>query len=473
MPDRPKVSPYNFVPLAGRPERSPYPGIDRLAPDGYSGTLACELEAVTRLFTADHRNAKRVDAGGGKQRTLFRFLRSEAPEAHPILQGSSLRGMVRSVYEAATNSCLPLAAVTGTSLKAGQKVEYRFTDLGEHQRCRSAKELCPACRLFGVIEGDEVHARGRVAFSDAVLAAEDKLETTDVPLAELSGPKPHHGGIYGKDGTPDGPIAGRKLYYHHEPRSSETATRSFRANDIAEYAPPGARFRFSVSFQNLTLQELGDLRHCLALEPNLGHKIGMAKPLGFGSCIVRLRESECAVHRGGGRYRQWRAAPQKLADLSLEPGPFPEPLRELLRIDKHERGIVGYLGWRGYQGARLDRDGRYVFPQQAPPRPRRSSSAAEEPRSAVENKPLAGALASAFKQTQKKPGARSPAKIRRGEKIKVLVTAREGDECVLLVKKTGQKELRFRPQAPWHIGQTYNVKVKALDNEGRVAEVTL
>ncbi len=461
----PKVSPYNFVPLEeASPARSPYPGLDRLGSDHLSGTLVCDLEVQTPLFTADHRTARRVSAGGGRDRTLFRFLRDSA--GRPMVQGTSLKGMVRSVYEAATNSCLPLAAVAGISSKAGRKVGYRYAELGAHAVCQKPEKLCPACRLFGVIHGEDIHARSRVTFSDTVLAVGD-LEASRLFLAELSGPKPHHHGIYGKAGSAGGPIAGRKLFYHHDPRKyGEESKRSPRANDVAEVAPRGAVFRFRVDFHNLSLQELADFRHCLELEPDLGHKLGMAKPLGFGSCSIVVLEQDSEVHQGGGRYRRLGAAALELADLDLQPGRFPAALQKLLRRDKQLGEDVGYRGWKGYAGVRLDGDGKYVRPPARAPR---------GPAPAAQPAPFAAtSMAAAFEELRDKERAKKkPAPLRVGEKIPVEVTGKEGGELLLRVRSTGQEGLRFRGPARWRVGRAYSVRVKALAADGSVAAVQI
>ena len=49
-------------------------------------------------------------------------------------------------------------------------------------------------------------------------------------------------------------------------------------------------FTFTISFENLTEKEYGLLLLTLELEPELGHKIGMGKPLGLGSCIIKVKE---------------------------------------------------------------------------------------------------------------------------------------------------------------------------------------
>ena len=65
---------------------------------GLTGRIECSLEAITPLFVSDSEGV----TGNDKHRT-YRFYRRNGALAIP---GSSLRGMVRGLFEAATNSCM-------------------------------------------------------------------------------------------------------------------------------------------------------------------------------------------------------------------------------------------------------------------------------------------------------------------------------------------------------------------------------
>jgi len=99
------LNPYNFVrPLDGpRPKghvlgNCPPPPHDRYVPDLLTGRITCEVTAVTPLFISD---AHGIEGRVGEHRT-FRFFEYEG---RPAIPASSLRGMIRSVFEAVTNSC--------------------------------------------------------------------------------------------------------------------------------------------------------------------------------------------------------------------------------------------------------------------------------------------------------------------------------------------------------------------------------
>ncbi len=93
---------------AGYKQSSPDPNtvalLGRCAPPthdryvGLTGRIECSLEAITPLFVSDSEGV----TGNDKHRT-YRFYRRNGALAIP---GSSLRGMVRGLFEAATNSCM-------------------------------------------------------------------------------------------------------------------------------------------------------------------------------------------------------------------------------------------------------------------------------------------------------------------------------------------------------------------------------
>lgn len=108
-------NPYNFVrplpdfvPLADEPEalllgRCELPPHDRAV--GLSGRLACVVETCSATFVTDsHQVEKHAD---NEQHRTYRFHREvdRTGAEVPAIPSSTLRGVVRSAFEAATNSC--------------------------------------------------------------------------------------------------------------------------------------------------------------------------------------------------------------------------------------------------------------------------------------------------------------------------------------------------------------------------------
>lgn len=106
------VNPYNFIPFESEPERQPldswYPDPEKLL----SGWLDVEIRLKTPLIipgsvpiqTEHVGNQPLTDGEEEKKHNTYGFYHLDGK---PAIPGSSLRGMLRSLYEAASNSCLP------------------------------------------------------------------------------------------------------------------------------------------------------------------------------------------------------------------------------------------------------------------------------------------------------------------------------------------------------------------------------
>lgn len=105
------INPYNFIPFEGEPERRPL--------DAYysepleSGWIDVRLTVRTPLIIPNGAEYNKIPIQyQNKKGKLVTAERKEysffhLPDGRPAIPGSSLRGMLRSVYEAASNSCLP------------------------------------------------------------------------------------------------------------------------------------------------------------------------------------------------------------------------------------------------------------------------------------------------------------------------------------------------------------------------------
>lgn len=155
--------------------------------------------------------------------------------------------------------------------------------------------LCPACRLFGTTT-----YKGRVRFGFAEIIGEPKwLMDEDengnriltLPLLE----KPRPTWSMPKE-TPN--VPGRKFYVHHnrwkrikENSDEETLEETLTENNrTVEPLDGGNGFKFEVFFENLKPWELGLLIYSIELQDGLAHKIGMAKPFGFGSVKIDVKD---------------------------------------------------------------------------------------------------------------------------------------------------------------------------------------
>ncbi|MGY0615623.1 TIGR03986 family type III CRISPR-associated RAMP protein [Vibrio sp. FJH11] len=185
---------------------------------------------------------------------------------------------------------------------------------------RNDNLLSPAEALFGHLNKDE-GLKGRITFSDGLAQSMPSL-SKGVVLKKLDSPKPPSPSMYFSGAT--GYIAkndlvqkkptanGRKVYLHHEQefekhgydKSANWRTRLFEQSDREQpkknqhlktnLINPGAKFYYTVDFENLNTAELTLLK--TALDPNSAltdHelkpeekalvKLGLGKPLGLGS----------------------------------------------------------------------------------------------------------------------------------------------------------------------------------------------
>jgi hypothetical protein len=456
-------NPYNFVSLpAAGPERGPYPGLDRLGDEAYSGVLVCDLEAVTRLFTAGQQQAKPWP-GATREQRIFPFLKNS--NGDPILQATSLKGMIRSVFEAAFPSCLPLVATAGVSQKGGTNVPFSLTlPAGyDHESCNGLENLCPACRLFGIAQGQDVHAQGRVLFSDAVLTV-GELQQEEVKLSELSSPKPASA-IYSKGGE----IRGRKFYYHHDPALQPGVDQlGDRSNAISEHAPPKTVFRFTLRFENLTRTELSRLIACLTLDEKHAHKLGLAKPLGYGSCKISLCKDGSSVAKGGSRYQSWnaKAEPFEESQWRIEEGWPPAELERLLRVEREGVTQTGYPPLKEYKDLDIDEDGLF-FTTTAPTRQR----AAAPPPSRLDPSGPPKSLFEMIDLVAEPVKAPTPPPKDR-KKATLEVVRHEAGQFILRDPETGQEEIACKDRGyGWQVGGTYKVRIVKTAKDGRILEI--
>lgn len=182
-------------------------------------------------------------------------------------------------------------------------------------KCCAYSALCPACRVFGWVS-DEAPAdlavpvayAGRVRFSHGKLTY--SAGTFNATLAILSSPKPTTTRFYLKpaddkeplrDGQEDQQVdysirancrlRGRKFYRHHgDQLSRQDYERADNQRDdqnrsVREVQGAGSTFEFTVEFENLAAVELGALLWTLEMD-GWNHRLGMGKPLGFGSAKI-------------------------------------------------------------------------------------------------------------------------------------------------------------------------------------------
>ena len=186
----------------------------------------------------------------------------------------------------------------------------------EHNKCNDKNELCPACRLFGMIGKNGANV-GRLRFTDTYDGENIKFES-EITLPILGTPRisatefylerPNNEAkmwnydyymddypkikINGRSVTQykpipyDAKLRGRKVYWHgkwsgdsKEPSNMNCTVRPLKA---------GVKFKFKVYFEKLTDEELKNLIFALRLNGEGLQKIGKGKPIGMGDIKIDI-----------------------------------------------------------------------------------------------------------------------------------------------------------------------------------------
>ena len=310
------------------------------------------------------------------------------PPAEPVIPGSEIRGAVRSVYEAAFNGCLSSLSEDLALDRGSEKTKKTIKGLlkanGGYQPC-SDKDLCPACQIFGIVEkaqGSHTFAYGsKVRITDAKLINPEENKQTlfgkPIILPELGQPRPstvefYTKSPYEKEETinrqgywtydykrkfEDGKVVakqtldanqpelrGRKYYWH----SCVNLEKYKYFNDVSAMKqrirpmiPQDTKpiFSFRVYFEQMSKQQLSCLKWALDFgDPACAHKLGRAKPLGFGS--VRLSVDRLSLREISRDTGQWQLKQLKPEAFCTEPVPSNAALKTLQLMANWEKKPV-------------------------------------------------------------------------------------------------------------------------------------
>jgi CRISPR/Cas system CSM-associated protein Csm3 (group 7 of RAMP superfamily) len=281
------MNPYDFVPLADEVRREAPLMHHRF--QQHIGTIRCRLTALTPIFIAA------TQAAGNPQRFITCHYTNQ-----PVIPGSSLKGVIRSVAEAVSPSCIGLS---GELFDNRGRLESRYRNKLDNtfETCKSAARLCPSCRLFGMVSSQS-HFLGKLGIGEARTQKGQFKKASQMILKPLMSPHPDHTAFY----LPNHRVAGRKFYFHHfAPKTTIQQTNSTRTiyplEGLDSDGHPQTIFEFDVSFSNLTAEEYAVLLLALFLTDAMRHKLGGGKPHGLGS--VQIEPIEMRPVDGSQRYK--------------------------------------------------------------------------------------------------------------------------------------------------------------------------
>ena len=256
--------PYALVPF---PRQRPFLkapiGHHRYAPNCYHGTLYLTLKVLTALHVSTGVTALGSDVGS---RVPLIKTMVQGKDKQLLIQGSSLKGCVRAIYEAITNSTL--AVITS---------RYRQKMPRDRLPCRSKESLDPASQVFGALDW-----QGLVHFTDAIC---ESTQSVTGFMPSLYRPRPDERDAYfnGKQ------AAGRK-FYRHAVKAVDGGSRG----TPVQQAGTEFTFKTELHFKNLTEAQLGTLLVALGQDPQypMALKLGGGKPVGLGTVQVTIPKLE-------------------------------------------------------------------------------------------------------------------------------------------------------------------------------------
>ena len=295
-------------------------------------TLGSEAIEQWRELIADYR-AIHVDETGPSAMPGCVFSRHiTAPRNEEVLQDGDLAYAVLGKQGSGWSVKELYPVMISRKLHARSPLEALPPSL---QPAKTLVELSPADRVFGWVsqqsgKRDDVPAyRGQVAIGPVECTDDNAVEPVGgpegLPLAILGQPKPHQGRFYAgnsqgraqvEGGTKadrgyNGRLRGPKAYPHHrdlandhwsaEPEDDGTAApgrfrehlryggeRDSQNRSIRGWVRKGTLFTFQLRVTNLSRIELGALAWLLGLPEGHFLRLGLGKPLGFGSVRAEL-----------------------------------------------------------------------------------------------------------------------------------------------------------------------------------------
>ena len=255
--------PFDFVPLPRRVNKEHPIGHDRYRETNThtTGKVIGTITALSPIYIG----SGLIDIGQDVEliKTAVRT------RGNIVIPGSSLKGAIRSVVEAISESCI---------CKVSRDTRHAMPR--DFSECRQKDRLCVSCRMFGAMG-----FQSNIAIQDAP-RIEGQIVTKYVP--ELYRPRQQRR-IRN--------IPGRKFYKHGEVAIGETPI---------EACEEASGFRFVVQVDNLTQAEWG--LFLTALGHNSAHpfelKIGGVKPVCFGSIHIDIDEVQ-VEEQNQQRYLDW------------------------------------------------------------------------------------------------------------------------------------------------------------------------
>lgn len=235
----------------------------------YQGYIAIALLALEPVHVGAGVSVLGTDVGSSEP--LVRLMTQQA-DGTLIIPGTSIKGCLRSMYEAVTPSTLGVAS--GASEQGSRN--DKLAPFKPSQYKWNAPEICPASQVFGAMG-----YQGLVSVADGVCDSPAEIGT--IPI------------LYSPDSVSAGDTLPRKFYRALHVRDLQAGEEPKTA--AIQQAAVGATFTTQLRFKNLSLEALGILLVVLGQDESLplSLKLGAAKGYGFGT--MRASVTAAAVFK--------------------------------------------------------------------------------------------------------------------------------------------------------------------------------
>lgn len=313
--------PYKFVPF-NQTKRSETVVHNKFVSGTFSGKFKITIKTLTPIhISASIKNIENKEL-------INKFIRTDGKI---VIPGSSLKGMIRSIFEA-ISSCTP-------SLPNNTKALESALPNKKEDKCDDSKNLCPSCSVFGMAH-ESVGYKSKIVFSQFNLKNQrpDSFENiklpafkapfsdyprykenynpTNKPKCFMNVPKGYgNERIYYADlldneekydtftkseyfklieGNYDRSIKfrGRKFYLHNIDGWKNLIVQNKGKFEKYEMIKKGQEFNGFITFENLSEEELSILALVFSFGSgdNFKYKLGYAKPAYFGSVDINVDE---------------------------------------------------------------------------------------------------------------------------------------------------------------------------------------
>jgi CRISPR/Cas system CSM-associated protein Csm3 (group 7 of RAMP superfamily) len=243
--------PFFYIDLSGKVDRTPFASLEVI--EGLTGRLNLQVQVVSDyLFVG----SGSYDFRERDKLVYYTFFRSNGKITIP---GTTIKGAVRSVAEAISNSCVSQIGKREKRPTSHEKCEFKSE--------RNKINLCPTCKIFGT-----TGYSGRVRFSDSL---SEKSELEIIKIGELFSPRL---------------VQARRKFYQNKKFQSIGDLKPEKNYRFIEAAKKDSIFNTTLDFQNLSEGELSLLLFSMGINQDFMIKIGGAKPRCLGTVKFKPKE---------------------------------------------------------------------------------------------------------------------------------------------------------------------------------------